>query len=160
MVGKLPAVLNTNSTSSSVTKGCFTLWPKFERRSVWTNENAEMPKVVLLVFTLKAEVQRMSPPNEPRWQHFWEIKAPRVRPLEPSLGRAKCSTQISSRGWTFLEANYFNINSQPKGFSSRHSLVRKSDASPLHLGIVWSGPNCRLSPIIGHGLSVSCVKWP
>jgi hypothetical protein len=26
-------------------KGRFKLWPNFERRSVWTNENAEMPKV-------------------------------------------------------------------------------------------------------------------
>jgi len=30
---------------------------------------------------------------------------------------------------------------QPKGFSSWHSLVQKSDASPLDLGIVWTGPN-------------------
>ena len=28
------------------------------------------PKFVLSGFTLEAEVQRMSPPNEPRWQHF------------------------------------------------------------------------------------------
>ena len=28
-----------------VTKGRFTLWPNFERRSISTNENAEMPKV-------------------------------------------------------------------------------------------------------------------
>ena len=26
-------------------KGWFRLWPTFERRSVWTNQNAEMPKV-------------------------------------------------------------------------------------------------------------------
>jgi hypothetical protein len=26
-------------------KGRFRLWPNFERRSVWTNENAKMPKV-------------------------------------------------------------------------------------------------------------------
>ena len=40
----------------------------------------------------------------------------------------------------FLEAIYFNKIVEPKGFSSRHSLVLKSDASPLNLGIVWSGP--------------------
>jgi hypothetical protein len=28
------------------------------------------PKSVLLAFTLEAEVQRLSPPKEPRWQHF------------------------------------------------------------------------------------------
>jgi hypothetical protein len=28
------------------------------------------PKSVLSAFTLKAEVQRMSPSKEPRWQHF------------------------------------------------------------------------------------------
>ena len=28
------------------------------------------PKSVLSAFTLEAEVQRMSPPKEPRWQHF------------------------------------------------------------------------------------------
>ena len=28
------------------------------------------PKSVLLAFTLEAEVQRMSPPKVPRWQHF------------------------------------------------------------------------------------------
>ena len=31
----------------------------------------------------------------------------------------------------FLEADYFSILFQPKSFSSRHSLVWKSDASPL-----------------------------
>ena len=36
--------------------------------------------------------------------------------------------------------DYFNILFQPKGFSSRHSLVQKSEASPLDLGIVWTGP--------------------
>jgi hypothetical protein len=51
-------------------KGQFTLWPNFQRRSVWTNENAKFPKVVLSAFTLEAEVQRTSPPKEPRWQHF------------------------------------------------------------------------------------------
>ena len=44
------------------------------------------PKSVLSAFTLEAEVQRTSPPKEPRWQHFQEVMAPRVRPLEPSLG--------------------------------------------------------------------------
>ena len=53
------------------------------------------PKSVLSAFTLEAEVQRTSPPKEPRWQHFQEVMAPRVRPLEPSLGRAKYSTQTS-----------------------------------------------------------------
>jgi hypothetical protein len=28
------------------------------------------PKFVLSAFTLEAEVQRTSPPKEPRWQHF------------------------------------------------------------------------------------------
>jgi hypothetical protein len=28
------------------------------------------PKAVLTAFTLEAEVQRTSPPKEPRWQHF------------------------------------------------------------------------------------------
>jgi hypothetical protein len=28
------------------------------------------PKFVLSAFTLEAEVQRMSPPKEPRWHHF------------------------------------------------------------------------------------------
>ena len=105
-------------------KGRFTLWPNFERRSVWINENAEMPKVRPLDFTLEAEVQRMSPPKEPRWQHFLELMAPRVWPHEPSLGRAKCSTQTSvERPNLFLKNDYFNIYFQPKGFSSRHSLV-------------------------------------
>ena len=36
----------------------------------------------------------------------------------------------------FLEADYFKILSEPKGLSSRHSLVWKSDASPLNLGLV------------------------
>ena len=53
------------------------------------------PKSVLSAFTLKAEVQRRSPPKEPRWQHFQEVMAPRDRPLEQSLAQAKCSTQIS-----------------------------------------------------------------
>ena len=35
-----------------------------------------------------------------------------------------------------LQVDYFNIKFQPKDFSSRHSLVEKSDASPLDLGIV------------------------
>ena len=35
-----------------------------------------------------------------------------------------------------LEADYFNILFEPKGFSSRHGLVRKRDASPLDSGIV------------------------
>ena len=65
--------------------------------------------------------------------------APRSRPLEQSLGWAKCSTQTYVEGPKFfLEPDYFNILFQPKGFYSQHSLVRKSDASPLDLGIVWS----------------------
>jgi hypothetical protein len=43
----------------------FRLWPNFEKRSVWTNENVEMFKVPLGLHT-KAEVQRTSPPKEPR----------------------------------------------------------------------------------------------
>ena len=44
--------------------------PNFNRRSVLTNENAEMPKVHPLGLPLEAEVQRTWPPKELRWQHF------------------------------------------------------------------------------------------
>jgi hypothetical protein len=39
-----------------------------------------------------------------------------------------------------LTMHYFDILFQPKGFSSRHSLVQKSDASPLDLGTIGTGP--------------------
>jgi hypothetical protein len=35
-----------------------------------------------------------------------------------------------------LHVDYLNVFIQPKGLSSRHSLVQKSDASPLNLGIM------------------------
>ena len=35
-----------------------------------------------------------------------------------------------------MAVDYFNTFFQPKGYSSRHSLVQYSDASPLDLGIV------------------------
>ena len=61
------------------------------------------PNFVLLAFTLEAELQRMLPPKEPRWHHFQEVMAPRVRPLEPSIGRAKCSTQTSVKRPNFFQ---------------------------------------------------------
>ena len=35
-----------------------------------------------------------------------------------------------------LQVDFFNILFQPKGLSSQHTLVQKSDTSPLNFGIV------------------------
>ena len=83
----------------------------FERRSVWANGNAEMPKVRPLSLHTRSRcpkdvASKMLDPNFRREPNF------------------------------FLETSYFNILFQPTGLSSRHSLVRKSDASPLNLGTV------------------------
>ena len=51
---------------ASYLRGRFRLWPNFERKSVLINENAEMPKIVLSVFTLEAKVQRTSFSEESR----------------------------------------------------------------------------------------------
>ena len=109
-------------TRAIYNQGRFTLWPNFERRSIWTNKMQNCPKFVLLAFTLEAEVQRMSPPKVPRWQHFQEVMAPRVRPLEPSLGRPKYSIQTSvERLKLFQRTIIFIYFSSPK--ASPHDIV-------------------------------------
>ena len=67
------------------------------------------PKSVLWAFTLEAKVQRTLPPKEPRWQHFYEVRLPRVRPLKQSLGQAKCPTQTSVKRPNFFFIKIFKI---------------------------------------------------
>ena len=45
MFRKRIVTLREQQKFHEVTKGRFRQWPNFERRSVWTNENAEMSKV-------------------------------------------------------------------------------------------------------------------
>ena len=67
-----------------------------------------------------------------KWYGVW--------PLDSSFEASQVRTMTGQR----LQMDYFNIFFQPKGFSSRYSLVQKNDASPLDLGIVWTNPDIHL----------------
>jgi hypothetical protein len=95
------------------------------------------PKSILSAFTLEAEVQRTLPPKEPRWQHFKKSYGAKSSTSRAKFGSSKMlDPNFRREAEPFLIMDYFNILFQPKGFSSQHSLVHNSDASPLDLGIV------------------------
>jgi hypothetical protein len=108
----------------------FRLWPNFEKRSVWTNENAEIPKVHPLSFHTRGRSPKDVAKSSASRAKFGSNKM-----LDPNFCR-KAELFFSHSNIQNLTMDYFNILFQPKGFSSRHSLVQKSDASPLDLGIV------------------------
>ena len=107
-------------------KGQFRLWPNFERRSVWTNENVELPKVRPLGLHTRGRSPKGVPPKEPRCNTFRKLWCQEFGLSSKILNPHFCreAELFFSKNIQNLTLANFNILFQPKRFSSRlgHSL--------------------------------------
>jgi hypothetical protein len=97
------------------------------------------PKATLSAFILEVEVQRTSPPKEPRWQHFRKLWRQEFGLSSKVWVEQNAQPKLPSRGQTF-----FSLNNQ--------SLTRSwqlDSRGYFEQGIKWHAP---LSLDVGLGL--------
>ena len=89
------------------TKGLFTYGQTLRGETYGPMKMQNCPKSVLSAFTLEAEVQRMSPPKKPTWQHFRKLWRQEFRLLSQVWVKQNARPKVLSRGRTFFGGQLF-----------------------------------------------------